>query len=358
MTGLQSKRITEWTTLLSSSERICSWKHNYRTTEIRVFQTFTCIFAWFVYYLLVIPMNTENLVHTPKEGKDWKRRLILAIALFAILWGGIFLIMKETSLSGERIVLISDDGEDGMIIESYRTHYLGLITSHYTMISSVRWAKTAVDSTSHLSLVRGLEPSGRLQVIGRSDAYEMAELSIWGEYAFADGEILAFSSATLTADFPTKTDPTYYRYMATGTGILSLGWKSKPMHIIVDTIIAPIAESSGLKEGTHIHGYIWGYWDQEGNFSYFDQSIIDTLAPGETYIPHQYFLQKSSVGARIRTNDFILSGTTWEEWILSTDDDAVRLWPIGVYRSDVSTYDVYSFFSNSEYRGFVNRYQY
>ena len=71
--------------------------------------------------------------------------------------------------------------------------------------------------------MRGLEPSGRLQVIGRSDAYEMAELSVWGEYAFADGEILAFSSATLTADFATKTDPTYYRYMATGTGILTLG---------------------------------------------------------------------------------------------------------------------------------------
>ena len=84
----------------------------------------------------------------------------------------------------------------------------------------------------------------------------MASVSVSGEMDLGSGETLSFSSSMLTADFTTKTNPDYFRYMSTGTGVLWINGEAKPIHIMFDSIIAPTATESGLREGTKIRGYL------------------------------------------------------------------------------------------------------
>lgn len=179
--------------------------------------------------------------------------IIFLIVVLCIASG--YYTMSHASLYGERIFIMSDDGEIAMILEAYRTEIFGIAFSHHYTISSLRGDKTAVDTIEHYSFARDIEPYGALIEYHRADQYEMASAVLSGTIDFGSGDVLSFSSSTLTADFTTKTNPDYWRYMSTGTGILSLGGEQKPMHIMFDSIIAPTATESGLREGTKIRGY-------------------------------------------------------------------------------------------------------
>ncbi|NRH20527.1 hypothetical protein HOO68_00575 [Candidatus Gracilibacteria bacterium] len=217
------------------------------------------------------------------------------IAGVFILVGGLF--VYNSFFHGEmymdRVFSYSEDGSDLFIGEMSRQEIFGCIYVHSYEFNFYMDGINKNESIGFISFSRNIEPSEHLISFSTEHNYETTTSGFSLTYEIQTGSYIKIDTNPLLANFVTKTDPEYFRYMSNGSGVLSIDGKEKNTHILSDTIISHDAVSAYLKEGTQVLGYMGGFWGTGGESGYFDISEIVERGKGETYEPHSYILSLS-----------------------------------------------------------------
>lgn len=189
-----------------------------------------------------------------------------------------------------RIVAMSEDKSLLFIGELSRLQIFGFLHYHMYEFHTSLDGESESKKISFQSFSRDIDAHDRLRSYNDMNNHETTESQIKLQYETDSQKILNIDSSNLTAQFITKTDPNYLRYVSSWTWISYIGNSQKNLRILTDTIISPDSSYARLSPGTEILGYMGGYWDESGNMWYIDMSKIVKAWPNERYVPHSYLL--------------------------------------------------------------------
>lgn len=223
-----------------------------------------------------------------------KKISILFIALGIWLTTSILFTLSYGKIFFDRIVIASEDGKEVLMWEFSRTQLLWSLYFHADTFYSYGIGDFALEETTFFGFSPDIVPHGSLLHFTSKVDFETTRSQVALGY-WKDG-IFQFQSDVLNAEFVTKTDPEYFRFLSLGKGTIRMsGWEKKA-YLLYDTTISHDRTHAQLASGTKTAGYVWWFWDAYGNFTYFDTSSILIKSARETYTPHTYLFSLSHDG--------------------------------------------------------------
>ncbi len=194
----------------------------------------------------------------------------------------------------DRIVIASEDGKELLMGEFSRTQFFWPLYFHADTFYSYGIGDSALEESTLFWFSPDIRSHGSLLEFTSKVDFETTRsqvaLTFWAKSEFL------FDSDILNTEFVTKTDPEYFRFLSLGTGTIRVSGGEKKGYILSDTTISHDRTHAQLSSGTKTAGYVWGFWDISGNFTYFDISSILVKSAKETYTPHAYLFSFSRDG--------------------------------------------------------------
>ena len=92
---------------------------------------------------------------------SWKQWLIIVLGICVAVGIGIYgliVLVTQSPLAGDRIIIVTYDHRYAFILEAYRTEVLGLISYHDYVLSSIRDGIAATETLGFTSLSHGIVP--------------------------------------------------------------------------------------------------------------------------------------------------------------------------------------------------------
>lgn len=228
----------------------------------------------------------------------FSKKIFIPIFFFCVVFGLVVLWSMHEKVYSDQIVIANKDTNLLIILEAHRTSVLWIYYNHdYVMYTYSSWVPE--EKKVHFQkFTPEISENTFITAFIEQNDYEKAEKRIYGALQIKNEEI-KFSTEILHADFVTKTNPYYFRYISTGTGIIEDKNKRIPVNIFISSTIAHDGSYSRLKEWTHVNGHMGVLWDN-GKILYFDASQILERWKGEDYTDHSYAFIKNNDGSIIR----------------------------------------------------------
>ncbi|MBP7806678.1 hypothetical protein KA057_03275 [Candidatus Gracilibacteria bacterium] len=238
--------------------------------------------------------------------------LVLTITIFIAI--GIYIIYGayHGKMYMNRVFSMSQDGSHLFIGDFNRTQLFGQLYLNYYIINSYLGGQTFHEEYYFLTFSKNVSAHKNLSEYREMPDYEITKNNIQLTYTPAKESLLKINTGDIYSYFVTKTDPEYFRFIGNGSGNIEINGKQIPAHIIVDTMISHDSSHSRLLPGTKINGFMGGFWDTEGNTSYFDKTEILEKEIGETYTPHAYLLSLSHDKQAKKSYDLEVAETSSE----------------------------------------------
>lgn len=228
------------------------------------------------------------------SSKMLKKILIILVGITLCLAGSIAYTFFYGKIFYDRIVIASEDGKELLMGEFSRTQVFWPLYFHADTFYSYGIWDSALEESTFFWISPDIRSHGSLLELTSKVDFEttrsQVSLTFWEKSKFL------FESDILNTEFVTKTDPEYFRFLSLGTGTVRINSWEKKAYVLYDTTISHDRTHAQLSSGTKTAGYVWGFWDANGNFTYFDTSTILIKSAKETYTPHTYLFSLSHDG--------------------------------------------------------------